>query len=194
MHRFLHNDFYFNDRFLLVNSLELALRYIIIIIMAFTVLLKLHARVDLCAWHSTMDCGFDQLPEFQKKDLRAGFVPSNPVFGGQCPFRIGYWGSHPPVAPSCYRLVQCPRLSKLCFTYSLGRYNGSWVRPIARLQSCKRRIHELDWYTATLSFRDIALLITKWRINAILHTNPCLVGRSYPVSVEMASFMMFPTC
>ena len=28
MYRFLHNDFYFNDRFLLVNLLELALRYI----------------------------------------------------------------------------------------------------------------------------------------------------------------------
>ena len=28
MYRFLYNDFYFNDRFLLVNSLELALRYI----------------------------------------------------------------------------------------------------------------------------------------------------------------------
>ena len=31
MCRFLYNDFYFNDRFLLVNSLELALRYIYII-------------------------------------------------------------------------------------------------------------------------------------------------------------------
>ena len=34
LYRFLYNDFYFNDRFLLVNSLELALRYLY---MAFTV-------------------------------------------------------------------------------------------------------------------------------------------------------------
>ena len=43
MCRFLYNDFYFNDRFLLVNSLELALRYIYI--MAFTVLR--HTRIPL---------------------------------------------------------------------------------------------------------------------------------------------------
>ena len=45
MYRFLYNDFYFNDRFLLVNSLELALRYI----MAFTVICVLahvHAYVN----------------------------------------------------------------------------------------------------------------------------------------------------
>ena len=36
MYRFQYNDFYFNDRFLLINSLELALRYYII--MAFTVI------------------------------------------------------------------------------------------------------------------------------------------------------------
>ena len=30
LYRFLYNDFYFNDRSLLVSSLELALRYIII--------------------------------------------------------------------------------------------------------------------------------------------------------------------
>ena len=40
MYQFLYNDFYFNDRFLLVNSLELALRYKYIIYMAAVVITR----------------------------------------------------------------------------------------------------------------------------------------------------------